>query len=190
MSIKNKAIHRSIVIVVILILSVLIGIAYQTVYRRIELRRYPREHSEIVSEYSDEYGVPEYIIYGVIKYESSFVSSYLGDDGAIGLMGVEPVEFDIVLKLTRESVSSDALYGPDTNINYGTHYLSYLYSRYYSWDTALLAKIAGMDTVDGWLESGDLTEENGHIEAVPNENCEDELDKLKSTCEKYRELYY
>ena len=190
MRIKNKALYRSIVIVVILLLSVLAGIVYQAVYKKIEFRRYPREYSEFVEKYSEEFGVPEYNVYGVIKYESSFVSSNTGDGGAIGLMGVDAGEFDTVLKITRETLTSDALYGPETNIKYGTHLLSYLYSRYDSWDVAMLARICGMDTVDGWLRNGELTDENGNLKTVPDASAEKELEKLKSICEKYRELYY
>ena len=47
---------------------------------------YPREYSEYVEKYSAEFGVPESIIYAVIKAESNFNKNVVSTSGAIGLM--------------------------------------------------------------------------------------------------------
>ena len=65
---KTKiALKRSTAILSIAALSILIGVICQSVMHRIDLRSYPRTYSEYVSLYAEEYGVPEYIVYGVIK---------------------------------------------------------------------------------------------------------------------------
>ena len=66
----KKTARRSAVIVTILVLSIVCALIYQVVWDKIDRRMYPRPYSEYVSEYSAAYGVPEYVVYAVIKVES------------------------------------------------------------------------------------------------------------------------
>ncbi len=190
MKIKNQAIYRSVVIIVILILSVICGIIYQVLHNKMDLRKYPTDYSEFVVKYAEEFSVPEYLIYGVIKYESSFASNNLKENGAVGLMGISSQEFDSVLKITRESITNDTLYGPETNIKYGSHWLAYEYSRYDNWDDVLLAKVAGEAAVDEWLSNDSIIDKNGRIKAIPDAGVASEFKDLKDICKKYHDLYY
>ena len=101
MKLRNTIV-RSVVIIVILCLAMLCGLVYQSVWHRIDLKNHPRDFSEYVTRYSAEYGVPEYILYAVIKTESNFESNKLSEDGEIGLMQLSPETFDWLTTMTKE----------------------------------------------------------------------------------------
>lgn len=186
----KNAILRSAVILAILILSVIIGFVYQTVSDRADRARYPREYSDFVSKYSGEYGVPEYIIYATIKTESDFNSGAQSEAGALGLMQIMPATFDWLVSLTQEGYETGMLYDPETNIKYGTYYLSYLYLKYADWETVYAAYNAGPANVDGWLEDPECADGDGGLEDIPLKETSKYVKKMASAVEMYQKLYY
>ena len=120
----RSTVFRSVVIIVILCLSLGVGFLYQTIWHRIDLENHPIEFAEYVTKYAEEYGVPEYILYAVIKVESDFESNRLSEAGEIGLMQISPETFSWLLTLTKESLDPGILYDPETNIRYGAYLLS------------------------------------------------------------------
>ncbi len=190
MSKYKTPVLRSVVIICILALSVVSGAVFGSLFHRAELKKYPRDFSDLVTKYAEEYGVPEYLVYGVIKYESSFASNAVGEDGGVGLMGVRPSEFESLLKLTKEDLTGDALYGPETNIKYGTYQLSHLYNSFESWDAVVAAKIAGESAASEWLADSENFNDAGVFETVPDEAAGEAAEECMEAVQKYRELYY
>lgn len=186
----KKALTRSAVIISILAASVLIGFICQKVGNLIDIHNQPREYSEFVEKYSVQYGVPEHIIYAVIKYESGFVSNTVRDDGGVGLMGLSNEDFDKLLKLTGENLTHGILYDPETNIKYGTYLLSYLYNSYGKWKPVFCAKIGGKDVVDNWIADKNNIDENGYLVKYPDSALESESEKIIKIMNKYYDLYY
>ena len=143
---KKKSALTSIVIVAILIISILIGFAAQMIFDSIDKGRYPRPETEylveggesvtirhMVEQYAEAYGVPEYLVYAVIRTESGFDVNAVSKRGAIGLMQMTPDTFVWMQTKTKESLSAEAIYSPNINIKYGTYYLSYLYYQFGDW---------------------------------------------------------
>ena len=186
----KKAVIRSVVIVVILALSVAFGFGYQRIWREIDLKNHPRQYSDTVSEYARDFGVPEYVIYAVIKTESEFQSNLLSDDGAIGLMQITPERFSRLLTMTKESLDKGILYDPDTNIEYGTYYLSYLYTKYSRWDTVFAAYASDEDTVELWRENPEYGDENKNLKKIPDEAVRQYVEAVNNAIEVYKKLYY
>ena len=186
----KKALYRSMVIIVILILSVLCGLLFQFFYDKYERAAYPREFSEFVENYSEEYGVPAHIVYAVIKTESDFDSSAVSEAGAVGLMQMMPDTFTWLTTVTKDNHDKGMLYDPETNIQYGTYYLSYLYRKYGSWETVYAAYNAGEGNVDKWL--GDKMDEGGakKLDEIPFEETSGYVKKVKKAAEIYERLYY
>ena len=189
MKLRNTIV-RSVVIIVILCLSLLCGLLYQTIWHRIDLKNHPRDFSEYVSKYAAEYGVPEYILYAVIKTESNFESNKLSDDGEIGLMQLSPETLDWLLTLTKEDQEAGILYDPETNIRYGAYMMSYLYTEYSRWNTVFAIMDAGLSTVDQWMLNRKLVDELGNLVVFPEEETENYVNQVNETMEVYRNLYY
>lgn len=188
--IQKKAVIRSIVIISILILSILFGLLFQVIWDAIDRASYPQEYSDYVEQYAYEYGIPEYVVYSVIKVESDFESGAVSVDGAVGLMQMLPSTFNWLTGMLSENLDSAMLYDPETNIKYGTYYLSYLYQRYGSWKETYAAYNAGQGTVDGWLEEDDYTDKNGKLSKIPIDETKNYVKKLIKANDTYKRLYY
>lgn len=186
----KKALWRSVVIITILVLSVLCGLLFDFLYDKYERNAYPREYKDYVEKYASEYGVPEYMVYAVIKTESDFQSGAVSEAGAVGLMQMMPDTFNWLTTITKENHNKGMLYDPETNIKYGTYYLSYLYLKYGSWDTVYAAYNAGEGNVDKWL--GDKLDADGtkKLDSIPFEETEAYVKKVNKAAEIYDRLYY
>ena len=189
MNFKNAA-HRSAVIVVIILLSILIGYVAHVIGNKIDIASHPREYTEYVEKYCAEYGVPEYIVYAIILTESDFTSNKLSEDGEIGLMQISPETFRWLTSLTREELESGILYDPETNIKYGTYMLSYLYTQHNRWKTVLAIYDAGADVVEDWLALDNCIDENGNLMTIPNPDTAKYVETIERELAVYRELYY
>ena len=139
-----KIILAVILLTELLILSCLIA----------ERIKYPKKYSALVKEYSCEYGVPEYIVYSVIKVESNFDINAVSPKGACGLMQLMPDTYAWLCEISQAEKGD--ISDPRENIRYGVCLLSILYKRYGSWDIAYCAYNAGMGNVDKWLKDGQL----------------------------------
>lgn len=186
----RKTARRSAAIAGILLLAVLCGFLYQQLWDKIDRARYPRDYSEYVSEYASVYGVPEYIVYAVIRTESGFVSNAQSQAGAIGLMQITPDTFDWLSMLMKRQNDSGMLYDPRTNIEYGTYFLSYLYMRYNRWDTVFAAYNAGAARVDGWLAEAEYTDKEGRLAKIPFDETRKYVKKVNDAIHVYKRLYY
>lgn len=189
MKFKN-AVYRSAVIIIIIALSLLIGYAYSFIGHKADLASHPREFTEYVEKYSAQYGVPEYIVYAVILDESDFVSNYVSENGKIGLMQLSPSVFRGLAAQQKEDLESGILYDPETNIRYGTYYLSYLFTEFGRWNTVLAAYRTDADTVELWLEDPRNTDGNGNLTKIPEPAAEKYVDSVLKTAELYKKLYY
>lgn len=200
---KQKTLVTSLAIMGILVLSVLIGYAVQLIWDSVDRARYPRPEKECVLEdgstttirslvetYSKEYGVPEYIIYSVIRVESGFDESATSSKGAIGLMQLTPSTFEWLQTKTKETLSAEAIYSPNVNIKYGTYYLRYLYVQFSDWDLALAAYNAGPGRVSTWLADTSLTDDGGNLHTIPFEETRNYVKKVNDTVAVYKRLYY
>jgi len=188
----KKAMERSIVIIIILALAVGIGFLYQKIWDKIDRARYPQDYSEFVEKYSAEYGVPDYIIYSVIKVESGYKSNAVSHAGAVGLMQIMPDTFDWVMMLRNEELSEGMLYDPETNIKYGTYLLSYLYTEFGNWNTVYAAYNAGMTRVRGWLENAQYSTDGKMLvlNKIPIDETRNYVPKINAAIEVYQRLYY
>lgn len=184
-----KAIKNISTIAAIIILSVLIGIFAEQIKGAYDRASYPREYSEFVEKYSVEYRVPETVIYAVIKCESGFDSAAVSKAGAIGLMQLMPDTFDYLCKKLGQSYETGMLYDPETNIKYGTYYLSMLYERFGIWKNAFAAYNGGPNRVEGWIAEGKVNE-SGSLIDIPISQTAAYVEKVAAAAQKYDELYY
>lgn len=192
---RNKT-NYGLVVLLVLIISIVFGFLFDIVCNAIEKKLYPKpeEYASFIEKYSTEYGVPEDLIYAVIKTESSFDSSAVSSKGAIGLMQMMPSTFEwLTNDILRDYHGSGMLYDPETNIKYGTYYLSRLYNRFGDWDTALAAYNGGEGNVSDWLVDSRYSSDGKKliIDNIPNEFGETEayVKKVNKAFDKYKKLY-
>ena len=181
------------IVIILLLISIAFGFLFDLVCTQIEYAIYkkPADIQGFVSEYSKEYGVPENLVYAVIKTESKFDSSARSSVGAIGLMQLMP---DTFVWLTNDKLkdrySEGMIYNPEANIKYGTYYLSLLYGMYGNWDTALAAYNAGPGNVDRWLEDPQYaSDEENILKDIPFKETRDYILRVNKALKKYNELY-
>ena len=184
-----KAIKNIGAVAAIIILSVLIGLSAQFLKSYTEHANHPKRFSEYVEKYSEEFRVPESLIYSVIKCESSFDSAAVSRAGAIGLMQIKPATFEWLCQKRGDNYETGMLYDPDTNIRYGTYYLSMLYERFGVWETACAAYNCGPSRVASWIEEGKVTE-SGRLTEIPISETAAYVERVFAAKEKYDSLYY
>lgn len=173
----------------ILILSIGLGLLAQHLKNTFDRKTHPRDFSEFVVRYAEEYKVPETICYSIIKCESSFDSTAVSKAGAIGLMQLMPDTFTYLSARTGDNYEKGMLYDPETNIRYGIYYLSMLYDRFGVWETVFAAYNAGPTRVQEWIDSG-KADESGHLTEIPIAETAAYVKRVTTAIEKYEKLYY
>ena len=78
---------RPIVIIAILIVSLLLGFAVDSLWDLLERATHPNDFKSYVKTYSSEYNIPEYVIFAVIETESGFDKN--AECAGVSLKGVD-----------------------------------------------------------------------------------------------------
>ena len=182
------------IIILVIVAAILLGFAYNGVMNAVEKGEYKRDYSDYVTTYSLKFGVPEYVIYAVIKVESDFRPNVTSSAGAAGLMQITSGTFaDITGKyMLNENLSYSKVYDPDTNIRYGTYYLSYLYKQFGNWSTVFAAYNAGIGNVSSWLQNKFYSLDGKTLISYPAEFSETKnyVRLANKAVDVYKRLYY
>ena len=189
---RKKHSGHALPILIILIVSLTFGGVFELFCLGVERISHPRDYRETVERYAAEYGVPEAVIYAMLKEQSDFDSTKQGKNGEIGLMQLTPA---LYVKLATEvhdaGMNAAALYDPDTNIRYGTMYLSKLYTKYGMWSTVYAAWYTGEERVDAWLTDPDYIDPDfGTLQTVPDKKIAKAVKKAAKAQAIYEKLYY
>ncbi|MBR3893836.1 MAG: lytic transglycosylase domain-containing protein [Clostridia bacterium] len=175
-------------------LSIGFGFAFDAAMTAIERKNYPIEDSLAVAvrRESEQYGIPEAILWATMHTGSGFASNHVSSAGAIGLMQLTPAQFDFICTEVFEKEKMDAgmLYDPATNLSAGSAYLSYLYTRYGVWEQVFAAYVAGTDTVDEWLKNPDCISPQGVLQNIPDKSVSAYVKSVKTAIDQYTKLYY
>lgn len=183
---------KTLIIISILIASALIALLYVNIDTAITKANYPMpsQYAKAVKANAEEYSVPETLIFAVIKTESKFRSDAVSKAGAIGLMQMTPETFFWLSEKAGDDYSDkNLLYNPEISIKYGTYYLSWLYSRFGSWETALAAYNAGHGKVDEWLKDDEYSK-NGVLVRIPFKETREYVDRVTKARDIYFKLYF
>jgi soluble lytic murein transglycosylase len=190
---NNKTqLRRTVAILLIICISIGGGILANELWNVIEQKLHPMDYSEIISAASEEFDIPEYIIYATIKVESDFDPNAVSSAGAIGLMQMIPSTFEWLTgpQHLDENLSTKSLDDPNVNIRYGTYYLSYLYKKFdYNWDNTFAAYNGGETNVASWLKDPQYSDLKGNLTNIPLKETENYVKKINKEIDTYRELY-
>lgn len=121
---------------------------------------YPLEYEDAITDSASSHGVDPYLVAAVIRSESGWDANAASSQGAQGLMQLMPqTAADMVEKglVDGSRYSSDNLLDPETNIEFGCAYLSYLLSYFNgATEKAIAAYNAGLGNVDSWTQDEGL----------------------------------
>lgn len=117
---------------VLLVLALAGTVLFSAFREKIDRWEYPQRYEEYVEYYAGKYGIDPMILYAFIRTESNFDPNVDSDAWARGLMQITEVTFDwIKTKIApTEDLTFDDLYDPETNIRFGSYFVSYCLLRY------------------------------------------------------------
>ncbi len=186
--------RRLLIFCLILAASIGFGFAYDGIATAVEKKNHPLPHDlqPIVSASAEEFGVPETVIFAMVRAESGFVSSKVGADGRVGLMQISPERLAFVYEkvLGEEIPNVGLLYDPRTNLRVGTAYLSYLYQKYGMWEPVFAAWRVGEAQTDLWLADPTCLNAQGRLTAIPDRETQSFVSDLLRANKLYASLYF
>ena len=184
---NRTKVFRTTTIILILVASLVVGILSDAIFTYVEKAIYPEDYSDLVVKYADKYGIPHELVFAVIKVESNFDNETVSSAGALGLMQLMPSTYEWLTSKLGDSYNKQDLFNPEINIKYGTYYLQYLYTRFGSWEKAIIAYNWGPTVFSQFMEEHGYTE--GNYDSIPVKETRNYIKKVLHHWEKYEKLY-
>ncbi len=151
---------------------------------------YPLAFRGEVATNAQKCGIPECLIYAVIRAESNYFPKALSPAGAVGLMQVMPATATAVAKGGGEQCAIDRLVLPEFNIRIGARHLKDLLSLYGGDEVmAVAAYNAGSGNVNRWRKAFGKLPREMFIENIPFPETREYVKKVLSWADIYRRLY-
>lgn len=131
--------------------------------------RFPLAYQDEVKQQSKRYGIPQALIFAIIRQESAFRDDAISYAGAHGLMQLMPATATWISKLHHITYNNkQQLFSFPKNIHLGVAYLNHLAKHY---DNQLILVVAaynaGPTQVRKWLNAEPLQEADIWIETIP-----------------------
>ncbi len=150
---------------------------------------YPRPWLEEVSTAAARFGIPEYLLYALIRTESFFNASVVSHAGAVGLTQLMPATAGDVARKLR--ISDYELTDPATNLVFGASYLAELVRRLDgNVMAALFSYNAGITRVRAWMRAGSDLDPLLLLESIPFAETRGYGRKVLAASIIYGYLYY
>lgn len=136
--------------------------------------------------YSDEYSLDRYLVMALIKAESNYIYD-AQSNVAKGLMQITDETADWICE--KLSIENADIEDPQTNINMGCYYLSYLLDYYDDETLALAAYNAGMGNVNKWLLDEKYSKTGKTLDEIPFAETKKYIEKIEKGKNIYLNLY-
>lgn len=189
---KVKVVIISIVAIALAVTAVFAATHfYKTTENNLEKSAYPLEYTDLVNKAAKEYNLQPALIYGVIHTESRFNPDAGSSVGAVGLMQIMPETFDWLQEKRGEAgkYTTEDLYTPSVNIDYGSYLLRYFLDYYGNEKCAVAAYNAGFE-VSNWLEDSNCSPDGMTLDVIPYPETSEYVVKVENAKQKYIELYF
>ncbi len=153
-------------------------------------KAYPAMYNDYVSDSCQKYGVPKELVFAVIRSESKFEKNACSHSGAIGLMQIMPETFSWLQdNISDVEMDENHLRDPETNIKYGTYFLSILRRKYKNEKVVLSAYNAGIGNVDKWLNDKEYSDDGETLKKIPYKETEKYVNDIIKAEKRYKVLY-
>ena len=152
---------------------------------------YPRVYWGSVTKYAKKYGIDPYLILAIIREESRFNKNVKDYKGRIGLMNISPdTAKDIAFRLGLHYKTSSVLYNTDTNIRFGTFYLSWLKKSFKSKFHSVIAGYnAGPRVALKWNGMFGTSNFESYKKNIPYPETRDYLKRVLDNYMIYKSIY-
>jgi soluble lytic murein transglycosylase len=152
---------------------------------------FPLPFREQLSKYSQDNGIDEFVMAGLIRQESEFDPQVLSYANAHGLTQIMPATGrELARKFGVKQFSPQMLLDADFNLKLGTHYFGYL-SR--AWDgmteAALASYNGGKGRVTKWLNERQYRAPEEFAENIPLTQTREYVQIVLRNADIYRRLY-
>lgn len=174
-------------------------LAQQEERRRLEAEaaeraQHPLEYADLIVSYSMARDLDPALVSAIILCESSYNPMAESRVGARGLMQMmEDTAEWVAHKLDEDDAdySFDLLYDPETNIRFGTWYLSYLSRRFDGDATKIVcAYHAGQGNVDAWLKNPKYSRDGVTLDVIPTQDTSSYASRVLRARDVYRKHYF
>ena len=177
---------------VLVVLALAATLLFTVFRRQVDTMEYPCRYNEYVEYYAGKYNIDPLILYSFIRTESNFNPNAQSNVGARGLMQITEETFDwIKLKIApSEDLTFDDLYDPETNIRFGTYFVSYCLLRYHDdLATAAAAYHSGWGTVDNLLAQAEYSSDGETLDHYPYPQMRLYVRKITNSYQRYQDIY-
>lgn len=149
---------------------------------------YPFDYRDVVVAVAEKEEVPPSLVASVILAESKYKNTAESETGALGLMQLMPDTARwVAQQMGHGNYTDRQLKEPETNIELGTWYLSYLLKEFNGDEVlALAAYNAGRGHVESWLQEERW---NGMVDTIPFPETREYVKNVLNYQERYEELY-
>jgi soluble lytic murein transglycosylase len=181
--------RRRINLKLILILAVFL-VAIIFVFEGAVKRMFPLKYEEYVYRYSYEYGLDPYLVFSIIKAESSFNPNATSPKSARGLMQVtDETALWIAEMMGIKDFKIESLYNPDTNIKFGCWFLNNLKGQFKDDDLIIASYNAGGGKVNSWLKDSRYSNTGETLDKIPYKETDIYVKRVKNYYTIYKMLY-
>lgn len=150
---------------------------------------FPKKYSIYINELSKKYNVDKVLIYSIINTESGFNSNAQSSKGAMGLMQIMPTTATFIAdELQVENFKVADMFVPSVNIEFGTFYLNYLFSKFDSIEAVICSYNAGETVVRTWLNDKKYSPDGVNLTDIPYKETANYLSKVKTNYKVYKKL--
>ena len=168
-----------VIVCFVLTICVYSYLAYSSIF-------YPLSYEESIFNYSMQYDIKSEFIASVINAESGFNKNAVSKKGAIGLMQIMPQTAEWISSKMNINYDENMLFSEDYNINLGTYYISYLFSKFEDETVVLCAYNAGEGTVKNWLNNMSYSLDGKTLKIIPYKETNVYVQKVLKSVKIYK----
>jgi soluble lytic murein transglycosylase len=152
---------------------------------------YPFLYQEAIYTYALQYDLDPFLIAGVIRTESKFITEARSPKGALGLMQIMPDTGRWIAEQREQKNFMIAdLTDPDMNIRFGTWYLASLKKEFAGNEVLYLAAYnGGRGNVRQWMERYGWSKDFDDIKQIPFKETREYVERVLNSKKRYQELY-
>ncbi len=186
---KLKTTSLNIILAIVSLVLIVISFRIEGERRSLELV-YPREYSEYVEKYALEYHIDKNLVYAIIHQESKFNPNAVSRANARGLMQITEDTFEwLKMRLNDSGTVYDDLFDPETNIKYGTYFLSLLKKEFSEVSTQLAGYNAGLNITKTWLSNKDYSKNGELLDVIPYPETQNYVKIVMYNYKMYKKIY-